>query len=329
MTNKIDDLLLEKFSPEEIRLLESWKGQTPQQLAKAMCDEFKKNFPSWEEGYKWFGGNFLKPGLPLDEVAYPKSNTWSELQSNLRQVARRFSWDTELLGYWDRMRSIMLYLPADHGQRSRRRCYRQADKGKKTWEEVHSVQEMGMCSLCWRAVPKRKGIHSAILCHIHSCMDQNERRRLHRLRYGKDTDGVSRNLKLFEKYHDLLEPLKSDKTITELDNTETRVIEKYRIDDAWNCAPQLIIALLPYVKSHLTDCGTNLSKSHDIIRMLESPAPIDENEELTQFREDFYDDCAEYFRCYVEHLIWAEIWLELEANTQHGGARKGAGRKPK
>jgi len=315
------------LSEDDLSIIESWKGLPPQKVAQEMCELFKESYPDWESDYRWCGEGLLEPGKALDEVAFPTGNTWGELEANLKQVARRFVMNEQLLEYWDTMRVLWRYLPGDSGQRARRQVYRKLDK-RKDGKDVRQLVRMEMCSLCWRSVPAREGITARILCHNHSWSSTTpEYRRRFRMKYGETPQGDSRLSALRNRYHEILTPLMKGNTVKYVPNRKSGQEERILIDNAWNMAPFLIVQLLPYVYEYLQSKGADMTSAMSIIKTLEAPFPDQEKEDEIELRTNFYEDCKWYFRFYVEHLIWAEIWLELEANTQRGGKRPGAGRK--
>lgn len=317
------------LSEDQISLVKKWKGLTPQKAAIAMCEHFKISFPEWEKYYKLCGEGLWGPGRPLDEVAFPKSNTWEELEANLKQVTRRFVMNEKCFTYWDRMRYLFLYLPGDSAKRITRQEDRKANR-KTDGNCERQLDKMKMCSLCWRAVPVRKGVASRTLCQHHSWSSGHpEYKRRYRMRYGKTPQGDSRQTVLIHRYYELLEPLRDGKTVTYSSTRNTNHIQEYRIKDAWNIAPFLIVKLLPNVYEYLLANDADMTSAMSIIQTLEGPLPHKEKDDEVAMRSEFYEDCRFYFRYYVQHLIWAEIWLELDVNTQRGGRRPGAGRKPK
>ncbi|MES9995640.1 hypothetical protein [Desulfovibrio aminophilus] len=99
------------------------------------------------------------------------------------------------------------------------------------------------------------------------------------------------------------------------------------MDRAWVDAPNLVISLFPNVNAYLRGLGVGLRRSIEIIMALEAPQPIDETQQISMIREDFYENCSWYLSFYIEHLIAAEVWLALEATINRGGSRKWVGCK--
>lgn len=319
--------LLKKLPKDQIALIEKWKGLPPQGVALEMCKHFEKSFPDWKASLKWYGEECVEPESSLEEIAFPKSNSWVELQPNLKQVTRQFVFGSQCYKYWDAMRKLFFYLPGDSGRRERQRESKKQDR-RKDGKNEKELEGMGMCSLCWRAVPKRKGITSKTLCQNHYWSSTHpEYKRRFRMKYGKTPKGECRQEALIDRYFKLLEPLKTNQTLTY--ETETSAQRELSINDAWRTAPHVIIKLLPHVHDYLLNNGTDITSSMSIIEALEAPLPEKEKDDEIAMRTNFYEDCKEHFRFYVEHLIWAEIWLDLDVNTKPGGRRPGAGRKPK
>lgn len=319
--------VISRLGAQDYELFLRLKGLSPQGIAKEMCREFKMRFPNWEASYMWAGEGLFEPGQELDSVAYPKGNTWGELEANLKQVARRFGRDDECLGYWDLMRLIWRYFPGDSGQRFRRQVYRQLEKGK-SWDEAYSVQGMGMCALCWRATPWRAGNYSRLLCPEHAISSREpEYRRRFRWRYQKDELGVTQFDRIMSEKCDQWRPLKNITKPMRFISASDGKSCLLSMDRAWVDAPNLVISLFPNVNAYLRGLGVGLRRSIEIIMALEAPQPIDETQQISMIREDFYENCSWYLSFYIEHLIAAEVWLALEATINRGGSRKWVGCK--
>lgn len=322
---------------EKQSLVSLWRVGGPKGVARGMCDEFRRRFPDWLETLN--SGPRSPQYLPavIDFMAIPKDNTWHELEINLRELARFFHRGSEedckkneLFKYWDTMRSLWRATVGNNGQRFRRQVYRRQDSDSyETWESIRDIVNVSVCSFCWRAVFVRRGDCSRRLCHEHFDLGTGkEYQQRYRMLYGTK--------KTHSMYGDVLSDRYAQKLKLVIVGTKVNVggcgesDQVVRtVDEAWQEKPSAVIDIFPHVKKYLLDKNINLGSAREIIKGLEEPLRNDEAEDVSQRREMFYADCELYFRFYVEHLVWAEVWLEREAEMVWGGRRPGAGRPRK
>jgi len=312
----------------EDELIRNWKGQAPVVVARRMVSEYLRRFPS--------------PVLPNESIALTQessaaawhdfivtnSRTWEALQKSLKQAARLCYGKGDHFLYWERMLTIFRLLP-NRSARSKQRSFSNA-KTKPPFER------MGICRLCWRAVPQNHD-GSFAYCKIYSDVNfgieyKSTHNKKKRCNDAKNIRQYSL-LSFSKEYDSLWSRFNPGVTInaSELfdDKSHTAKFD-YSLDELWNINPALIIRRLPYVYKYLFAKKTNLASSIGIVTALEMPIPKDDTIATRKLRAKFYRLARRYYCDYFEHLIWAEIWLRYEANQKgRGGARKGAGRPRK
>lgn len=323
-------------SADEIQLVERWKGEHPIGIARLMCDEFKRGYPDWEEVFRHGAPELDDKEECLEGLVVPSTNTWPELERNLRTVARRFVTHRECLEYWDQMRTIWRYLVGDRGQAARQKKYRFLDK-KDSLDKDCPIIDIGHCHLCWRAVPRRLGQNSNLFCPTHTFGPDASRhpeyrkrkRMLSKVLSGLKGQGilfstpVQRMASNFAPYREEALSVVSDAGGDGEGHYEEVT---FTWDDIWYGQPEVLIRRLPHVYDYLKEKGVSLDSAAEIIQGLEEPFGEDEKEDAVQARKKFYEASATYLNEYYERLALAEIWLRLESIMIHGGKREGAGR---
>ncbi|WBF66051.1 hypothetical protein LN040_09930 [Desulfovibrio subterraneus] len=271
-------------------LIKDWKGKTPYQVSKLMLNEFQNHFqPAFATT-----GDISNP-FRLDD------NTWEALDASLKALAGAMSRNEDHLAFWDKMRYALKFLRPSHKDFVR---HQTMNHQRRSPETPLPVVTIGCCELCWRTVPARHGenIHK-LRCHLHSGKT-NEARRRTRL---KRMDSPQAQALPQYPYVFIPEPLKQLR---------------------WGTSPKEFLDHCPHIKEHLAKSDVDLTSAKAVLLALETPPMSDEEApDISAARWNFYETVIDEFKHYIEHLVMAEAWLELEKAHSHGGKRSGAGRK--
>ncbi|MGE4192457.1 MAG: hypothetical protein AB7E51_03640 [Pseudodesulfovibrio sp.] len=320
---------LHNFNGWQFNLWLNVKGKTPTVIAKKMAEEFFHQFPyatrsmedkEAQETYKFF----LAAG----------ENTWAQLDYGIKLMARLFDPDLSQLKFWDRMRYIAKACRGDFGSAQKRQVYRKEARGL-TYEQSRPIEKIDHCHLCWRGVPRRKGVKSQVYCPIHYSLDTSEHRRRKRMLskvIGQGNGNYIFFSDIFQSMTTTFAPYKKLHASQNFLNTNEsikNVKSKITLDEIWFSNPLHIINKMPYVSEYLTQNAVDITSAQAIVTALEKTESENLREDELNALERFYQESALYFDAYYEHLILAEIWLKLDSTTKHGGKRTGAGRKSK
>lgn len=78
----------------------------------------------------------------------------------------------------------------------------------------------------------------------------------------------------------------------------------------------------PHLVRYLASLNMPLDYPEDIMRALEHPVYFDKLSDLMKEAWQFhFDDLGAYFELNYDRLLRAEVWLQAEAESQHGGKR--------
>lgn len=313
------------------RRLKALQGKTPCVVAKEMLEEFFRCFP---EALKEFQESFCL----VASMQAPKGyhNTWKRLDRNLQVMAQVVARHYEQVEFLERMRFLVQDFRGDIRQAERRKNYRRQER-KKEPEKEAPIHSMGHCRLCWRAVPRRRGVASNLFCARHKYLPpqgQNPeyRRRARMLKSALRPAGCM-NMLYSDRVQNLLSHFAPYRRLQGEDfswwDHEPGGAVLGTWDEVWYSCPEIIIQQLPYVSNYLSGMSVALDSSASIVQALESPLDSGEMSADGALWADFHREAGLYFDAYYEHLVLAEVWLELEAKTVHGGKRARAGRKMK
>lgn len=266
-----------------------WKGKTPFQVSKLMHAAFQNEFS----------------GVISPHIAWPfklRENTWAALDELIKFTAGVMSNNDDMLAFWEKMRCIVkfLYPPHDNRIQHQRRNF-----VRKHPDTLLPVADIGMCELCWRAVPARHGesLHQ-LRCHLHKGKTNEARQRARLKRIGLDTGLFNGQFPLIF-IPDTLRNIK------------------------YGALPTDYLQHCPNALEYLNQLQVDITLASEVLVALEKPpASHEEPPDMHAARLNFYDTTIFEFKRYVEHLFMAETWLALEKAHQHGGKRSGAGRKP-
>ena len=320
---------LAHFNGWQFGLWRKWKGKTPNIIAREMAEEFLRQFPQAkyflettkaDETYKFF----LAAG----------NNTWDQLDYGIKLLARLFDPNMSYIYYWNKMRDLAKACRGDFSSAQRRQVYRKEVQGV-SFEQARPIEQIDHCYLCWRGVPRRKGTRSHVYCPLHSSLDPSEYRR----RKGMLNKIIGTGNKVDVLYSERLQsksslfaPYKKLPTYRSIRNKNgsiKKIASTITWDEIWFSHPDQIINRMPYVSDFLATKSVDITSTKTIIDALERTQNAIAREDELLALEQFYYDASLWFDSYYERLILAEIWLELEATTKHGGKRPRAGRKPK
>lgn len=334
----------------EAELVKGWQGLSPIAVLKQMALEYLQRFP-----------DHLVP--ELDNKSHPKShiqiwhrwivrygNNWSTIDRRLKDAARLCSERPEQLAFWDKMRYIARGIQPEHSRSIRKAVQRvqsRVDDGEyeivvldgieyKVTDESKYIFQMGACRYCWRAAFKIPG-HKYCYCHL--CVKDSTEKKYISMHNNKNRSIYANKIRpndfymFCEESSSIYERCKPSTLIRISINTGGN---KYKsgylaLHKAWEHFPGEVLKLFPYVLKHLANSKVNIDSTSAIVEALEYPPPKNEESKTkANVRNVHYLTCSFDYDIYVEHLIWAEIWLKYEAEQpKHGGARKGAGRPRK
>lgn len=312
---------------EEV-LINDWKGKAPLVVAKRMVAEYFRRFPNPVSPIATATDGPITLASAWHNLIIVTSRDWEGLDRSLKKAARLCYGQKGHFEYWERMCGIYRLLPNMSSRRIQRKFSKSAT--------LPPFERMGICRLCWRAVPQNLD-GSFAYCDIRNDIDFGEKYKANHNRKKRLTDAKtirpSSLLYFTEEYNYLLSicnPGATETVFKYLSSESRTVIFDLSLDHIWNSNPEIIIRRLPYVYKYLSSTGTDLSSAKKIVTALEMPIPKDKLISTRKLRAKFYRMARRCYYDYFDHLIWAEIWLRYEAKqVGRGGARKGAGRPRK
>jgi hypothetical protein len=275
------------------KLYKLFIGKNTLELARTLADTFVACF-----GEHWgTKEDVLKCLLPKG-----RASTWGDLDRHINSFCKQFykhEQNAEVIRFLDNVRFVIQDLPQ-----------RQDYKLPESKEEYNSPQETAyhfvMCSLCWRAVPRRPLEKKTPLCHLHDLPSTN---RDYRRRARMKAQVEQTKLQLVKALPGLM-GLRHDDKVN---------LDKY-VQDLCHTLPYLArylqsLTLLPH--------NLPLQTSRNVLQALEHPVYLHKlPSHLKEAWDCYLDDRSQHFRLNYVKLLTAEAWLKTDANHQHGGKRR-------
>lgn len=282
----------------ETEILSKASTKTPTAVAKVMLNMFFEKYPETQQIFDGPGAiakkNLLSAG----------GGDWPGLNIAARDMARIIGTNDSQRHYWDMMMYLCYEFPAPPQETERRRAERAVTIGK-SFEEAYPIKKLGHCAYCWRSVPRRRGKSGTLKCHLHAdkikgpALTQKSREILTK----------KMNISLKQKENILLIPevrkhlqffsphACPPACIAEKDREEAKKCG-WTLKDVWNHYPEDLIRKFPHVEKYLTGGGVNIKSPYEIVRALDMPFDIRENEQTVKNRIKAFrlrDNCYNHY----------------------------------
>lgn len=191
-------------------------------------------------------------------------------------------------------------------------------------DECRYISKMSTCRFCWRAAFKPFGEQWAY-CHDHKNPKGISRSSIKHAKIIRPTDAWITSEAFMDIWQDFM-----PSNIIKVRKVTNGIYEDIyaSLHEVWSHGPSIILKQLPNVLLLLKSRCVDTRSTKQIVMGLEHlPQDFKETTNEARIRKRYYDDFALDYATYAPHLIWAELWLQYEAERpKRGGVRKRAGR---